>query len=321
MSKSHSRYPVEPGEPYAELPFKTEGKPSGEMYLDVTAEQTADFLAHSKGGRRIRDEWVAELAREMRRREYSVIVRGKPFKFDSDRYLRDGHHSAFAVIEASKDETLDDGTVIPGVSSVPAGVMWGVTEAEVRQLDRNVRRTYADTLHVSRVQNATEVAPLVRAAISWDRGYRSDRTHYQPTPSEFQEKLEADGDAFTRAIELARPVLSLMGHRGVYSPSALRFHMYLLVQLGTPAQEALYKWVNALTYDSDPWVRSNILGVLTDSRIALNRKVSFRRYSYQLALLNEGWNRFSKGDMRHKIALAKLAERIAGKDDYPLPKA
>ena len=63
----------------------------------------ADFLAHSKGGRRIRDERVDELAREMRAGEYSPVVRGKAFKFDADGYLRDGHHTAFAVIEAAQD--------------------------------------------------------------------------------------------------------------------------------------------------------------------------------------------------------------------------
>lgn len=320
MSSSHSRYPVTEGEPYAELPFSTGGADRGEAYLDVTPEMAADFLAHSKGGRRVRDEYVDEIAREMRRRQYSAAVRGKPFKFDADGYLRDGHHTAFAVIEASKDEQAGGGLVIPGVASVPAGVVWGLTEAEVRQLDRNVKRTYADVLHVARVPNATELAPLVRAAISWERGYVTDRTHFQPTPDEFEEKLNADLAAFTRAIDLARPVLTLMGHRGVYSPGALRFHLYLLVKLSGPAGEALMKWVNALTYDSDPWVRTNILGVLTDSKIALHRTGTFRKYQYQLGLLNEGWNRFSKGDMRHKIALKTLAERIAAKDDFPVPR-
>ena len=320
-TKTHSRYVVHEGEPYEKLPFETGGAGRGEMYADVTAEQAADFLAHSKGGRRIRDEYVTELAREMREHTYSPVVRGKPFKFDTDGYLRDGHHTAFAVIRAQEDYTDLDGTVIPGVAVVPAGILWGLTEAEVLQLDGNVPRTYTDVLHVARVANAQELAPMVKAAIAWDHGYGTDRTHYKATPAELDAKLHEDAALFTRAIELARPVLSVTGHRGIYSPTALRFHLYLLLRLGAPAEPSLYKWVNALTYDSDSWVVRNVLGALTDARAALTRSAPFRRYPYQLGLLNEGWNRFSKGNMSHKIALKTLAERIAARNEFPVPRA
>ena len=316
MSQSHSKYPVTEGEPYEKLPFETGGAAEGEMYLGVTAEQAADFLAHSKGGRRVRDAYVDELAREMRAGEYSPRIRGKAFKFDADGYLRDGHHTAFAVIEAAKRDLANE---VPGVSSVPAGVLWGLAEADVRQVDTNVPRTYVDTLHVARVPNAQELAPLVRAAISADRGYYADRTHYKPTPGELDARLAADQALFTRAIELARPIQSTLGHRGVYSPSALRFHLYLLARLA-PEEALLLKWVNALTYDNDAWVRRNILDVFTDAKVAVSRSAPFRRYSYQLGLLNEGWNRFSRGDMRHKIALKLLAGSIADKDRFPVPR-
>jgi hypothetical protein len=321
-TKTHSRYVVHEGEPYGQLPFETGGEKRGEMYADVTPEMAADFLAHSKGGRRIRDEYVTELAREMREGSYSPVVRGKPFKFDAEGYLRDGHHTAFAVIEAQKDYAEPDGTVVPGVSRVPAGVVWGLTEAEVMQVDTNmVVRTYADTLHVARVANAGELAPMVKAALSWEHGYGTDRTHYRGTPAELEAKLREDGALFARAIELARPILTVVGHRGVYSPTALRFHLYLLLKLGAPAEPFLYKWVNALTYDSDQWVVRNVLAPLTDARAAISRTAPFRRYAYQLGLLNEGWNRFSKGNMSHKIALKTLAERIAAKADFPVPRA
>ena len=317
MSQSHSKYPVTEGEPYDKLPFETGGAAEGEMYLGVTAEQAADFLAHSKGGRRVRDAYVDELAREMRAGEYSAVVRGKPFKFDADGFLRDGHHTAFAIIDAAGD---DPGNKVPGVTAVPAGVVWGLAEAQVRQLDSNVVRTYADILHIARVPNAGELAPLVRASISWDHGYRSDRTHYKPTPAELEVRLAADHALFTRAIELARPIQSTLGHRGVYSPSALRFHLYLLARLDTE-EALLLKWVNALTYDNDAWVRRNVLDVFTDAKVAISRSAPFRRYAYQLGLLNEAWNRFSRGDMRHKIALKLLAESLGDKDRFPVPRA
>jgi hypothetical protein len=320
-TKTHSRYVVHEGEPYPELPFGTGGEKRGEMYADVTAEQAADFLAHSKGGRRIRDERVAELAREMREGAYSPVVRGKPFKFDTEGYLRDGHHTAFAVIAAQEDDTRRDGTVVPGVIAIPAGIVWGLSEAEVMQLDGIVPRTYADVLHVARVTNAGELAPMVKAAIAWEHGYGTDRTHYKPTPAELDAKMHEDEALFAKAIELARPVLNVTGHRGVYSPTALRFHLYLLLRLGAPAEPFLYKWVNALTYDSDQWVVRNVLGALTDARAAMTRSAPFRRYPYQLGLLNEGWNRFSKGNLSHKIALKTLAERIAAKADFPVPRA
>jgi len=323
MSEAHSRFPVRPGEPYETLPFATGGAPRGEMYLDVTPEMAADFLAHTKGGRRVRAADVHELAREMRAGGYSVFVRGNPFKFDEDGYFRDGHHTAFAVIEAGKDGTQPDGTAVPGVSAVPAGVTWGLTEAEVRQLDSNVRRTYADALMVARYPDAQAIAPLVRAAIAWDQGYPSGSSaHYRPTPAELDARLAADEALFAKATELSRPVLSASGHRGVYAPRALRFHFYLLLQIGDPAAPSLYKWVNALTYDSDAWVRRNVTGVLADSRAAVvTRGISFRGYAYQLGLLNEGWNRFSRGDLAHKIALKTLAERIASREDFPVPRA
>ncbi len=184
-----------------------------------------------------------------------------------------------------------------------------------------VRRTYADVLQVARVPNAKEIAPLVRASIAWEHGYRGDRGHYQPTPAEFETRLRGDQDVLAKAVSLAHPVLTTLGHRGVYSPAALRFHLYLLLRLGAPASESLYKWVNALTYDSDAWVRRNITDVFTDARVAMTRSAPYRRYPYQLGLLNEGWNRYSRGDMRHKIALKLLAESIADKEKFPVPRA
>ena len=198
--------------------------------------------------------------------------------------------------------------------------MWGLSEAEVLQLDRNVPRTFTDVLHVARVANAGELAPLVRAAISADHGYYADRTHYQPTPAELKKKLAAGQALFTRAIELARPIQSTLGHRGVYSPTALRFHLYLLARLGLPEADLL-KWVNALTYDNDAWVRRNVLDVFTDAKVAVSRQAPYRRYAYQLGLLNEAFNRFIRGDMRSKIALKTLAERIGAKEKFPVPSA
>ena len=123
MSQAHSKFPVHPGEPYGQLPFETGGTPRGEMYLDVTAETAADFLAHSRGGRRVRDADVRELAREMRAGDYSAEARGKPFKFDDKGYLRDGHHTAYAVIEAAQDAADPGGSMIPEISPVRAEIV------------------------------------------------------------------------------------------------------------------------------------------------------------------------------------------------------
>lgn len=312
---NHSRYPVVAGTPYEKLPFGTDG-PRGEMYLEVDALMAQEFLDHSKGNRRIRDEYVQELAREMRAGTYSAHARGKPFKFDEQGFFRDGHHTAFAVIEAF-DATDDQ----DAVDSVPAGVVWGLTEEEVRQIDRNKPRTYKDILDVSRVPDADALATLVNASINWDQGYRVDRGHYKPSVEELDARLEEEKELFQRAVQMAKPILTKRGHRGIYTPRAVRFHLYLLLKLGDAAEEFLGQWVAALENDTEPWVTRNVLGTMTDAKTSKYRNSPYTRYGYQLGLLNEAWNRFVSGSTKSAISLSMLTAKVNSSKTFPIPVA
>lgn len=326
MAKGHSKYTVSTGNPYETLPFETGGRLRGEAYMDVSATLAKDFLDHSKGNRRIRDEYVARLAREMRDGSYSVMTRGKPFKFDSEGYLRDGHHTAFAIIEASQDVLNADGEVLAaGVADVPAGVIWGVSEKEVRMLDTNVDRTYADVLEVDGLPNAKDLAPIIRASIAWDYGYRTDRGHFRSTTGELDERFTEEREYFEKALDFARPILRQ--HGGVYSPAALRFHLYLLIKKAEGNEElmgSIRTWAATLANDTDPWVNANVLKVVTDAKLAKasgQQRSPYVLYGYQLGLFNESWNRFTAGRTRTKIQLGPLGSRIVGsKEDYPFPE-
>lgn len=316
VRKDHNRHPIIPGDPYEKLPWPTSGATRGEMYLDVDADMARDFLAHTKGNRRIRDEYVDELVREMRSGNYSVIARGKPFKFDADGYLRDGHHTAFAVIEACEGD--EDGTV-EGLDSVPAGVVWGLSEEEVRQLDLNKVRTYKDILDVTIVSDAGPMATMTRASIAWDKGYRTDRGHYRPTVKEMDERRERDQEILLEAINMAKPILHRKGHKGIYSPAAMRFHLYILLRMGADP-EKVREWARLLEDDSNLWLTRNVLGTITEAKTARYRNSPYVRYGYQLGLLNEAWNRYQAGNSRSAISLGTLTVKINSRDSYPVPE-
>jgi hypothetical protein len=304
MPSSHSKYVVTRGEPYSGLPFKTSGD-RGTVITAVTPGMAGDFLAHSRGNRRVRDEYVDMLARELGDGTYSTLARGNPFKFDRDGWFRDGHHTAFALIKA--DVTRD------------LGVAWGLTAEEIRQLDTNVDRSLADVFHIEQYANANELAALIKGAISWDHGTYIDRSHYRPTSEEIQARLKTDHDTFQAAIRVAKVVTHK--HPGKFLPSAL---MQFTYQTARISGEDTAWFLNQLATLDDAWIRQNVYDPIArayEDKLRGLRGEPLTRYGGQLALLCEAWNRHREGKKTRFHAshvLSKVADRT--KHYFPVPK-
>jgi len=304
MPSNHSKYVVTPGEPYAKLPFKTSGD-RGTATLTVTPDMARDFLEHSMGNRRIRDEYVDMLARELGDGTYSSLARGNPFKFDRDGWFRDGHHTAFALIKADVTREL--------------GAAWGLTADEIRQLDTNIDRTLADVFHIEQYANPNELAAVVKGAISWDRGTYIDRSHYRPTPEELHDRLKTDHDEFQDAIRAAKTVIRK--HPGKFLSSALTQFTYQVTLIDA---EGAAWFLNQLITLDDSWIRQNVYEPIAEAyenKLRGFRGEPLTRYGGQLALLCEAWNRHREGK-KTRFHAVQLMNKVGDRKQryFPVPK-
>ena len=286
------------------LPFPTGGNSRGETRIELTPELARDFLDHSLGNRRVRDEQVDKLARDILADKYFPSITAG-LLFDTEGYFRNGHHTCFAVIEA-------------GVS-IEVRVGWGLTDEELQRLDTGTSRTYKDMMDVNptlRGEPTSAFASMIPVIISWEKtGYGIDRGHYKPTSDEYYECLEQNHDLLIQAIDLAQR--ASQGHKKVYTPKPLRLHMYqLLTTLDEEQVDYLEDWVTALSSYSHAWTNQYVSQALVAEK---GKKTLWgTRYEYQLGLLNEAWNHFIHGDGR-PFRLSALEQKMNNKD-FPAPE-
>src|SRR6185312_2087187 len=112
---------------------------------------------------------------------------------------------------------------------------WGLTQAEVRQVDTNRNRKLGDILAVDQYPNANELAALVKAAIAWDHGAYLAPGHYRPSPAQVEELLKTDLDELQAAIRRAKSVSAR--HRGKFVPSMLAVFAYQVTKIDAEAAD------------------------------------------------------------------------------------
>jgi hypothetical protein len=248
--------------------------------VDVTPSMAEAWLSKNPNNRNLRHPVVNSYARDMLAGNW--MLNGETLKFDQSGKLIDGQHRLTAIVVA--DVT---------VSMV---VMRGVDAGVMDTVDVGAKRTYADALKLQGEENTTTLAAVVRRAVMWQRGARTNTGAVRPTAREMNAFIGAQPQIRTSAEVAAR-----YSTRTFLPASVIGLCHWLFSPLDPDDAD----WFLARVADGD--------GIAADSPIAAlrNRIVKLRvgggrvNETEALALVILAWNAYRAGGSRSKLQMPK----------------
>lgn len=180
----------------------------------VSAEQAREWLKLNTSNRRIRRSHVEEFKRMFERKEYRITHQGVSFGIDGA--LQDGQHRLTALAE------------MPDGFSVVMSVTRGLEKEAFEVHDRGVKRTYSDSLRISR--GLAEVSRFLAAIVAGGAMSPQHLRRYVDFVQPHYDTLVADMTGNRRAWSSAsvRAAAVIVMARGV-SPDYVRSVMRALL--------------------------------------------------------------------------------------------
>lgn len=202
----------------------------------ITPNEAEMYLSNMNNPRRLRDAVVKRYARDMARGDWHVGT--SAISFDALGALRDGQHRLSACIEAN--------------TALTTVVYRGIGEGAVLNMDRGLKRMWADTLKARGIPNANNVQSAVVLAWRWDRGlFAEGSTRYAATNSELENWLAANPTMIDRVHDAARlrgqmgcvvaPMSAFLHRAHTIDPDAAALAVELLYTGDVPSSSPLRK--------------------------------------------------------------------------------
>lgn len=241
--------------------------------VETIHPETAElYLAHMNNPRKLRAAVVERYARDMAAGHWHVGT--SAISFDPDGILRDGQHRLQACIAA--------GVALETV------VYRGVGEGAVLNMDRGLKRMWADTLKARGIPNANNVQSATMLAWRWDHGlFAQGRMANTATHSELEDWL-GDHPEFIDCVHHAVRCRAAIGCN-VAAMSSF-FH-----RVGTIDAEAAGLFIEQL-HSGDAPVTSPVRKLRDRTMLTANkRRAGALSQVVELAVACKAWNAWITG--------------------------
>ena len=205
--------------------------------VEVIYPETAElYLANMDNPRKLRDMVVDRYARDMANGAWHVGT--SAISFDADGVLRDGQHRLTACIRAG----------VPFVTVVYRGI----GEGAVLNMDRGLKRMWADVLKSRGIPNANNLQSAVVLGWRWDGGlFRDGGMRNAPTHAELEDWLALNETVIDRVHEAVRlraaigcvvaPMSAFLHRTHIIDPGASALMVELLHSGDVPPSSPLRK--------------------------------------------------------------------------------
>lgn len=265
--------------------------PSVEI-VDVTPQLAETWLSRNPNNRNLRRAVVDSYARDIAAGRWRL--NGESIKFGAAGHLLDGQHRLSAVIQA---ETAVQMVV---VRHLAADVMPTV--------DTGAKRSYGDALKLAGEENTATLAAVVRRAVMWERGQRTNTGAIRPTALEMNDFLERHPEVRASA-ELA----SRLGSRERLPASVIGLCHFLFAKIDY--DEAT--WFMLRVADGDGIPATDPIAVLRNRVIKLRVSGGRINETEGLALTIRAWNAHRAGETRSKLQMPKGG---LTNENFPVPR-
>lgn len=248
--------------------------------VDVNPELAESWLAKNPNNRNIRKAVIDGYARDMVSGNW--VLNGETVKFDPAGRLIDGQHRLSAVIASQ--------------TTVPMIVVRGVDATFMDTVDAGAKRTYADSLRLQGEENTATLAAVVRRAVMWDRGARTNTGSVKPTPREMNAFIESHPSVRTSA-----DVASRLRSRILLPASVLGLCHWLFSPLDPDEAD----WFLARLDDGDGLASNHPVAVLRQRITKMRLSGGRVNETEALALAIYAWNALRAGETRTKLQMPK----------------
>jgi hypothetical protein len=248
--------------------------------IEVDPAMAESWLAKNPNNRNLRMPVVQSYARDMLAGNW--MLNGETIKFDQDGKLIDGQHRLTAIVTA--DVT---------VSMV---VMRGVDADVMDTVDVGAKRTYADALRLQGEDNTTTLAAVVRRAVMWQKGARTNTGAVRPTAREMNTFVTANPQIRTSADVAAR-----YSTRSLLPASVIGLCHWLFSPLDPDAAD----WFLARVSDGDGLAKDDPIAALRNRIVKMRVGGGRVNETEALALVIYSWNAFRAGEARTKLQMPK----------------
>lgn len=262
----------------------------------VTPEQAADWLAHNTHNRKLRDNQVAALVRDMQ--EGNWKWNGDSIKFAKDGTLLDGQHRLTAVVRSGQP--------------IDILIIRGLEKKTQATMDTGAKRTGADVLKLQGEKNYTVLAAALRACILWDSGVRNiGGGNRVTTNSNILDYLEQHPEMrdYVETYNTMRRGITLPASVGV---TAIK----LFTEIDPEDAEYFFTRLASAEghYRGDPIFEAR--RALMDEATGSTQTRGGRTSTWKMAILIKSWNKYRNGE-----TIKQLSYRPGGanREKFPEP--
>lgn len=248
--------------------------------IEVDPAMAESWLAKNPNNRNIRQPVVQSYARDMVSGNW--MLNGETLKFDTDGKLIDGQHRLSAVVTADV--------------TVPMVVMRGVDADVMDTVDVGAKRTYADALRLQGEDNTTTLAAVVRRAVMWQRGARTNTGAVRPTAREMNTFI-AENPQIRTSGELA----ARLSTRTLLPASVIGLCHWLF----SPLEPDEADWFLARVADGDGLPSNSPVAALRNRIVKMRVGGGRVNETEALALVIYAWNAHRAGETRTKLQMPK----------------
>lgn len=256
----------------------------GHTIRQIGPAEAKTLLAENRNNRNVRQRHVDLLALEMKTGRW--VYNGQDILQASTGRILDGQHRLLAVVQSGE--------------TVPMGVKTGLDEASYATIDQGVKRSAADDLRASGVENANRVAASARLALLWMRGL----------PQKGGVLAKTEIGEFVRNHPALGEIVTTVGQLRVLIPSAALAAVGWMALHDERHSEAWSEFVSKLRSGADLEDGSPIL-VLRNTALNLRRGVNIPGDGW-MALIIQAWNDHIAGRKRKVYKSMTWPNTVAG---------
>lgn len=249
-------------------------------FVDVDPATAEKWLARNPNNRNLRKAVVDGYTRDMIADNW--VVNGETIKFDVDGRLIDGQHRLSAVVAAEV--------------SVPMVVVRGMDPDIMDTVDVGAKRTYADALDLQGEDNTRNLASVVRRAVMWQRGARTNTGAIRPTAREMNAFIRENPQIRTSAELAAR-----LSSRSLLPASVVGLSHWLFSPLDPDDAD----WFLARAADGDGLPASSPIAALRNRVVKMRVGGGRVNETEALALVIYAWNAHRSGETRSKLQMPR----------------
>lgn len=263
----------------------------------VTPEQAAEWLELNTNNRKLRDQQVTAMVRDIQAGAWAW--NGDSIKFADDGTLLDGQHRLTAIVRSGQP--------------IEMLVIRGLAKATQATMDTGTKRTASDVLKLQGEKAYTALAAGIRSCILWDKGVRNFNGGFRVTTnSQVLDYLEEHPEM--------RSYVETFGQlrRGVKLPATVGV-LAVKVLTEIDAEDAEYFFDRLASgeglYRCDP---------IFELRNALQEEMqqpggktrTGRNNTWKLAIIFKAWNRYRNGET---VKLLAYRPGGANREKFPEP--